>query len=43
MNKSCLFILNDPFYAFTVDTLGHFVNQIGRIGQGPGVQTDCQY
>ena len=34
--QSCLFILNDPFYAITVDTLGHFVNQIGRIGQGPG-------
>lgn len=33
---SHLFVLNDPFYAFTVDTLGHFVNRVGRIGQGPG-------
>lgn len=31
-----LFVLNDPFYAFTADTLGHFVNRVGRIGQGPG-------
>lgn len=34
--QSHLFVLHDSFYAFTADTLGHFVNRIGRIGQGPG-------